>query len=633
MRKRASLLQPLLEDREYRQMYLSWHPSDILVGGRNVKRWSFGKRWCRTNVLAYTDLVDRDSRDSGKALVFPWLEGESDTLERTRDRHQVLWFTELRSYIVRMKTKNPSINTLRDEIYPLTNNKYQLRSLAHDAVSEEILKKMIPVKPIMDTLVQTYIDKFEITHRVLNISAFNADYNRHWANPLCTPAACLVRLLLVAAAATSFHPEICIDYSSQSTIHDHALDWLGAAESWLNSSTNQPPQSCDALATHCLLLIAKRANYIQEDSFWTNTGALVRWAMAAGYHRESSPTARISPYFREIRRRLWMTIVELDIQASVERGMPPSIGIEDFNIISPLNIDDELFQESSQAPLQGLPLTTLTDTTFQAVMYRSLAVRFRICAFVNGCREQDDFDRVLHLGEELEEALQHLPDWSNPRDNPRRQQTKIQFAIQAPPSSKSTICRRARLEASLKVLDHHQKLLHDEKVPEQACRTGLLLAALNICHEIYIHFGPHASNQSATMAIFPQVSTVLVAAVEQALQIVEKRVNLTFYGLNEYYILSMIVGLVKCKLWPESSATSDQEAADRVIQVSKMLLTRQAAILPDLPLLHPVYNEGVCGINLSEPAFPDGATELLDTMFPGDLDFMNDSIDYAFFHT
>lgn len=81
------------------------------------------------------------------------------------------------------------------------------------------------------------------------------------------------------------------------------------------------------------------------------------------------------------------------------------------------------------------------------------------------------------------------------------------------------------------------------------------------------------------MTIFPQVSTFLVATVEQALRMLEKRLNLTFDGLNEYYLLSMIVGLVKSKLWPESCATSDKEAADRVIQICIILQTRRRAVI------------------------------------------------------
>jgi Fungal specific transcription factor domain len=392
-------------------------------------------------------------------------------------------------------------------------------------VLEDTLRQLIPMKPVADTLVQTYIDRFEIIHRVINIPAFITDYNRHWVTPLSSSALFLAQLLLVAAAAASFHPEICNEVTGQQTIYDCAVDWIEAAESWLNFSTYQFPQSWNTLATHCLLLIAKRTNYIQEGSFWTYTGAMVRRAMAAGYHREASPTATISPYYREMRRRLWMTIVELDIQASVDRGMPPNIRIEDFNVISPLNIDDDKLQDSSQDTLKSMPLATFTETSFQAHMHRSLPVRLKICALVNGCRDQHDFEQVLHLEEELEESLQHTPEWKNPLDNPRQQRTtmyvkrllgiylhqytillNMQLAIQGSPSFKSTICRRARLEASLKVLDHHQKLIHEEQVPEQACRTGLVLAAVNICHEIYMNFGPHGkqthSSASSLLILF-----------------------------------------------------------------------------------------------------------------------------------
>lgn len=94
-----------------------------------------------------------------------------------------------------------------------------------------------------------------------------------------------------------------------------------------------------------------------------------------------------------------------------------------------------------------------------------------------------------------------------------------------------------------------------------------------------------ALNGSATMTIFPEVSTFLVATVEHVLQILEKRLNLTFHGLSEYYLLSMIIGLVKSKLWPESAATSDKEAADRVIRICTILQTRRAVIQPDHSLL------------------------------------------------
>jgi hypothetical protein len=360
----------------------------------------------------------------------------------------------------------------------------------------------------MDVLVQTYIDRYEIIHRVLHIPTFITNYNGHWTDRLSTPVSFLIQMLLVAATAASCHPEVCIDIYDQKITHDHVVGWVEAAEVWLNSRMNQPPRSWDILASHCLLLIAKRANFINEGNFWTSTGALVRWAMAAGYHREVVSAVRMPPFCQEMRRRLWATIVELDLQASVERGMPPSVRIEDFNIIPPLNIDDEKLQEPVQDSSTGLLVTTLTNTSFQALLYRSLTVRLKICAFINGCCQEADFDKLLELEEQLGQALRDIPAWDNPQADPCQHQKAaciksmqgiilnqyilllhFQFLLQTTSSSKSLICRRVRLEASMKILDYYQRLLNDETLPEQACRTGLVLSALNICHEICLNFG------------------------------------------------------------------------------------------------------------------------------------------------
>ena len=343
------------------------------------------------------------------------------------------------------------------------------------------------MKSVADTLVQTYLDRFEVLHRVLDKSAFIAEYNRHWTSPLCTPASFLVQLLLVLAAAAIFHSEMYTDVEGQQLIRDQVICWIGAAESWLHLPTNQPPQSWNILATHCLLLIAKRANYIQETSLWMSTGALVRWAMAAGYHREASSAARISPYQREMRRRLWATIVELDLQAAVERGMPPNIGIEDFHLISPLNIDDKNLQElrdSDIDPPQEMPNDVLSDTYFQSQLCSSLTVRLEICASVNSCREQDDFDRVLLFGQKLEEEVQIISERNHPENSPRQQQTAM-YVKRLLLIHLHQYMLLLYFQFAVQELDSTFPLIHEEQVPEQACRVGLVLAALNICHEIY----------------------------------------------------------------------------------------------------------------------------------------------------
>ncbi|RBA19055.1 hypothetical protein FPRO05_09984 [Fusarium proliferatum] len=562
-------------------------------------------------------------------------------------------FTDLRPYIIKVKAQYPSINTLRDEIYAPFNDKHRRRQLLPDGALENTLRELIPMKSIMDVLVQTYVDRFEITHRILHIPTFITKYNTHWTDKSSTPVCFLVQMLLVAAAAVSCHPEVCIDVFSHKTNHDHVIKWVEAAEAWVSSHSNQPPRSWDTLVTHCLLLIAKRANFLKEGSFWTSTGTLVRWAMAAGYHREVISATRMSPFDREMRRRLWITIVELDLQASIERGMPPSVRIGDFNIKPPLNVDDERLKGSIKGSLAGTPITKLTNTSFQARLYRSLPVRLGICTFINGHCEKVDFDKVLELEEELGQALRDIPAFDNPQADPRQHQTAtyiksmlgivlhqyilllhFHFVVHSPSSSKAIICRRARLEASMKILDYYQRLLNDEALPGQACRTGLVLAALSICHEISLNIGSQACDQT-TMTIFPQVSAFLIENIEKVLNILEKRISLTFNGLNEYYILSMTIGLVKSKLWPESSAKSDQEAAERVIKLCTILQTRQAAIRQEQPFSE-ACDDGESHANqVSIDASymeSDIMTDLISSILPQDLDFINDSLDLTFFH-
>ncbi|KAF5717667.1 hypothetical protein FMUND_5613 [Fusarium mundagurra] len=332
-------------------------------------------------------------------------------------------FTDLRPYIIKIKTQYPSINTLRDEIYAPFNDKQLRHHILQDDTLENSLRELVPIKSIMDVLVQTYIDRYETTHRVLHIPTFITKYNSHWADQSSMPVCFLVQMLLVAATAASCHPELCIDVFGHKTPHDYAISWVEASEAWLIHPMNQPARSWDVLASHCLLLISKRANFIKEGSFWTSAGTLVRCAMAAGYHREVVSAARMLPFTREMRRRLWVTIVELDLQASLERGMPPSVRIGDFNIKPPLNIDDEKLEEPMKDPIAGMPVTTVTNTSFQVLLCRSLFVRLRICALINGSCEEVDFEKILELEEQLRQALRDIPAWDNPYADPRQRQT------------------------------------------------------------------------------------------------------------------------------------------------------------------------------------------------------------------
>ncbi|OJK02139.1 hypothetical protein ASPACDRAFT_40957 [Aspergillus aculeatus ATCC 16872] len=330
-------------------------------------------------------------------------------------------FPELRSYIAGVKAQYPTINGARDGVFPPNHESTTFGKHISIPVGTTALKAVIPSKSVSDALVQTYLDRFETTHRVLDRSAFMAEYHRHWSDPTSTAPFFLTQLLLVLATGASLNSETYLENKSNPSIYMQTIKWIEVAESWLTFANDVVPHSREAIAGRCLVLVAKRANYIQSSSFWTGSGELMRLAMAAGYHREVSPAARISSYDQEIRRRLWTTIVELDVQAALERGMPPTLRPDGFSTNYPLHINDDKLCNSLDCTEDIIPLAKMADTSFQVALLQSLPIRLAICAYVNGCDVAMEFEQVQELGEALHNALQAIPDWNSRAADPRQQ--------------------------------------------------------------------------------------------------------------------------------------------------------------------------------------------------------------------
>lgn len=55
--------------------------------------------------------------------------------------------------------------------------------------------------------------------------------------------------------------------------------------------------------------------------------------------------------------------------------------------------------------------------------------------------------------------------------------------------------------------------------------------------------------------------------VERALQLLHGRVATMLEGLNEFYVLAMVIGLIKSKVCPQQTATAEQDAAQQVIHL------------------------------------------------------------------
>lgn len=523
-------------------------------------------------------------------------------------------FDQLRPYIQQLKAQHSSINRLRDEIHTFKIDsqdwKMYTGQVYVSTASSTDIKRLIPERKVSDELLDIYINRFEAIHRVLYLPTFLKEYQQQWSSPGTTPTVSLVQILLALTAAMSLQDSpICSNLR-----REKVGKWIVTSETWLATDPFRPsPHSWTMLTTQCLLLIAKRANHVDTNEFWVATGALLRSAVAAGYHREPNQAAKISSFQREMRRRLWVTVVELDLQASMDRGIPPSMREEDFNTRPPMNINDDAIPESVGNFSTAPSLKDLTESSFQAIGYRSIGLRLRICALINNSHAttlDSRFAEVSLMEQEAMEAIAAIPstwvsaaadEWRTQR--PLYVKTMLELLLRqylmmlympfarcgkGADYAKYAHVRRARLEVATCILSQFKVLIDHGVLPPSACSNAQFQAALTVCHELYLEnscFGRSMYSNMISSATFslpaiastavlhanPGIAESFIVMAERVLSMIESRISILAKGLNEYYVLTMVLALVKSNLWADRSASFALEAVERITKAMEIL--------------------------------------------------------------
>ncbi|RAO73894.1 uncharacterized protein BHQ10_009906 [Talaromyces amestolkiae] len=119
-----------------------------------------------------------------------------------------------------------------------------------------------------------------------------------------------------------------------------------------------------------------------------------------GLHLDPSHYDDMSVLDTELRRRLWATIMELNVQASLDAGMPPIVSIQDFDTEPPSNIDDTDMDDSTQKISPKLH-TVVTDTSLQIFLFDCLRPRLNILRMMNGLNPDMSRDKIVALTSEI----------------------------------------------------------------------------------------------------------------------------------------------------------------------------------------------------------------------------------------
>lgn len=395
------------------------------------------------------------------------------------------------------------------------HQKHCKQDSAPSPIDSTFLFKLLPTRHFVETLVDDYLTYIEPSHRVLHIPTFRRELDTIWEQePVNIQPTVLVQLLLILASAWSFHGDSGNTSTDEKSMTcETAKNWIRRCEAWLQNCGIKRPDPA-ILRIRCLIIVAKYINGTRKSQAWNETGSLVKVAMSCGYHREpDSQYAKISRFNREMRRRLWVTIVELDLQASLDRGMPPTVQQDDYDSIMPSNFNDEDIGEGDTP--QPSPSNVATDSSLQVALVRSLPLRLKICALVNAPCIRISYEELHWLEGEVMRYLSYIPNWQPPH-KPRKPYQQQQFvlwrtlietklgqsllSLLSSPKPEASVpfiqSSRTRLEIATTILCQHQQLLSNDSDSNVGgannklstlypLTAAPLQAALVICHHLY----------------------------------------------------------------------------------------------------------------------------------------------------
>jgi hypothetical protein len=374
------------------------------------------------------------------------------------------------------------------------------------------LLHFLPDREVMDYLIRLYFDTSECMYRILHRPSFWKEYGIFWENPEAANPGFVVLILLIMAVVSCISPQEKPAYIGDSALaRERAVLWIEVSEWWLGRQSRKHTYLA-IWQIRSLLVLAKQVNVVKKKEIWTAAGNLVREAMSAGFHRDPGFLGeKVSIFDQEMRRRLWATMIELELQASIDRGMPSASAGIPSDCAPVLNANDEdLSVECDDQPVSK-PWSEYTETSFLHISRSSFSLRVSLNSLANDLSSPLLYEEVLNYEERIMQEVQKLPSPTGSEDNQDSQEyptmarslLDIQlrqflillhapFARQADINSRYLVSRMICFNAAAKIIEQYSKLARSGSFLLLLLRHDYFRGALIICHHLHVSIAIHS---------------------------------------------------------------------------------------------------------------------------------------------
>ncbi|KAI1381262.1 hypothetical protein F4677DRAFT_120549 [Hypoxylon crocopeplum] len=118
-------------------------------------------------------------------------------------------------------------------------------------------------------------------------------------------------------------------------------------------------KTSDMMVLQAYVLYLSAARHYDAHSFWSLTGISIRIGQRIGLHKDGEGL-KLPPFETEMRRRLWINMVQLDSRAAELSGTGLSIVAQLWNTKPPLNINDcDLYPDMREPPVEQVTATEM----------------------------------------------------------------------------------------------------------------------------------------------------------------------------------------------------------------------------------------------------------------------------------
>ncbi|KAF2101410.1 hypothetical protein NA57DRAFT_34315 [Rhizodiscina lignyota] len=273
---------------------------------------------------------------------------------------------------------------------------------------EQILA-MMPPRKVVDRYVSHFFNAFDMAPFVLHRSNFLAEYANFWNNPSVAPIM-WVGLLFSIMSMSAF-------------LQQQDVGALGLS----NVESQEMLQTFRTSTIHCLVAgdylrpskytietlvlhfgVDQNVNLDTSIGNWILIGVVIRIALRMGLHRDPSHWD-IRPLQAELRRRLWMTLYQMDFFTSTQVGLPRIIKDSQCDTRPPAHLFDQDIGFEDDALPRERPLTEPTSLLY--LIQRNVIIK--VAAEIYDATEAGLPTSATRaaLSAKLESAIDSIPAW------------------------------------------------------------------------------------------------------------------------------------------------------------------------------------------------------------------------------